>query len=133
MAKTTRYRIKQTHPDYYNRAYTLEKYVIKDGTNGHDGIVETTGRIKMKEEDILNLIQFALEQRILVEKKKERKQTYNYLKLNSEHQPNKKFIDADFIDPMTAYKGGLSKPALARYDNTGTADVVSTQGVSDVF
>ena len=87
---TTRYRVKQNQTDYYNKTYTLEEYVIKGGTNGADGEVIQSGRVKIKEEDILNLIQFCLEQRILVEKKKEGKQLYNYLKMEDKHQPNKK-------------------------------------------
>jgi hypothetical protein len=130
--KTTRYRVKQNQTDYYNKTYTLEEYVIKGGTNGYDGSVVQSGRVKIKEQDILNLIQFALEQRILVEKKKEGKQFYNYLKMDDKHQPNKKNIEADFIDASTAYEDSLSKPALDRLKKTGTTNTLGYQDSPDL-
>ena len=81
MIKTTRYRVKQNQTDFYNKTYTLEENIIEGGINGVDGNIIQSGRVKIKEQDILNLIQFCLEQRILVEKKKEGKQLYNYLKM----------------------------------------------------
>ena len=71
LIKTTRYRVKQNQTDYFNKTYTLEEYIIEGGTNGADGEVIQSGRVKIKEQDVINLIQFCLEQRILVEKKKE--------------------------------------------------------------
>ena len=65
-----------------------------------------------------------MEQRILVEKKKEGKQLYNYLKMEDKHQPNKKTIEANFIDPKTAYEDSLSKPALDRLKRTGTTNTL---------
>ena len=131
MVKTTRYRVKQNQTDYFNKTYTLEEYVIKGGTNGADGEVIQSGRIKIKEEDILNLIQFCLEQRILVEKKKEGRQLYNYLEMEDKHQPNKKTIEANFIDPTTAYENSLSKPALDRFKKTGTTNRLGYQDSPD--
>ena len=120
MSNTTRYRVKQNQYDYFNKTYTLEEYIVKGGTNGCNGNVIQSGRVKIKEQDILNLIQFCLEQQILVEKKKEGKQLYNYLKMDDPHQPNKKTIEANFIDPTTAYEDSLTKPALGRLKKTGT-------------
>ena len=120
MIKTTRYRVKQNQTDFYNKTYTLEENIIEGGINGVDGNIIQSGRVKIKEQDILNLIQFCLEQRILVEKKKEGKQLYNYLKMEDKHQPNKKTIEANFIHPKTAYEDSLSKPALDRLKKTGT-------------
>ena len=134
MNKTIRYRVKQNQTDYYNKTYTLEEYIIEGGTNGADGEVIQSGRVKMKEQDILNLIQFCLEQRILVEKEKEGKQLYNYLEMGNKHQPNKKNIEANFIDPTTAYEDSLSKPALDRLKRTGSTSCQALHHqVSDVF
>jgi len=134
LTKTTRYRVKQNQTDYYNKTYTLEEYIIEGGTNGADGNVIQSGRVKIKEEDILNLIQFCLEQRILVEKKKEGKQLYNYLQMEDKYQPNKKTIEANFIDPTTAYEDSLSKPALDRLKRTGSTSCQALHHqVSDVF
>jgi len=124
LIKTTRYRVKQNQTDYFNKTYTLEEYIIEGGTNGADGEVIQSGRVKIKEQDVINLIQFCLEQRILVEKKKEGKQLYNYLEMDNKHQPNKKNIEANFIDPTIAYEDSLSKPALDRLKNTGTARIL---------
>ena len=123
MIKTTRYTVRQNQTDFYNKTYTLEEKIIEGGTNGVNGEVTQSGRVKIKEQDILNLIQFCLEQRILVEKKKEGKQLYNYLKMEDKHQPNKKTIEANFIDPETAYKDSLSKPALDRLKKTGATNI----------
>ena len=131
LTKTIRYRVKQNQTDYYNKTYTLEEYIIEGGTNGHDGSIIQSGRVKIKEQDILNLIQFCLEQQILVEKKKEGKQFYNYLKMDGKHQPNKKNIEANFIDAETAYKDSLSKPALDRLKKTGTANVLPPPSLAD--
>ena len=123
MIKTTRYRVKQNQTDFYNKTYTLEENIIEGGINGVDGNIIQSGRVKIKEQDILNLIQFCLEQRILVEKKKEGKQLYNYLKMEDKHQPNKKTIEANFIHPKTAYEDSLSKLALDRLKKTGTTNI----------
>ena len=131
MSKTTRYRVKQNQTDYYNKTYTLEEYIVKGGTNGCNGTIVQSGRVKIKEQDILNLIQFCLEQRILVEKKKEGRQLYNYLKMEDKHQPNKKTIEANFIDAKTAYEDSLTKPALDRLNKTGTTNILGYQDSPD--
>ena len=60
-----RYRIRENQPDLYNKTYSVDEEIIEGGTNGYDGHINDIKRIKIKKDDLTNLIIFAVEQGIL--------------------------------------------------------------------
>jgi len=129
--KTMRYRIRENQPDLYNKTYSVDEEIIEGGTNGYDGHINDIKRIKIKKDDLTNLIIFAVEQGILTEQKKQKRQQYNKLKLAPQHFPKNKRLEAELFSPADAYEATLSEPAKARLKATGSAKQIASPSIAD--
>ena len=123
--KIVRYRLRENQPDLYNKTYSLDEDTITGGDNGYDGHIKDSKRIKINKDDLANLIIFAVEQGILTEQKKHKRQQYNKLKLAPQHFPKNKRLDAELFAPAEAYESTLSERAKARLKATGSAKIMT--------
>ena len=121
--KIVRYRLRENQPDLYNKTYSLDEDTITGGDNGYDGHIKDSKRIKINKDDLANLIIFAVEQGILTEQKKQKRQQYNKLKLAPQHFPKNKRLDAELFESS----GGLRVNLVRASESTAQGNRIAKQ------